>query len=1199
MRYPISAARRRLGNAVLALLVLSLGWYWLHTRDEAIRSRAIEFMEEALPGGVEVSVGRASFRMFKGITLHDVRISVPYDERLDPQAVDAQQRTLFSARTLKLVHNPWRLLFGGLLVERVVAVEPRIVLTQNVDTGLRNWQILSEAAKDEDMPNPEHRPSITLRSVQAVIASINAGGDRQEEVERLDADVRPHPQAHSGYYIEIRRYSEPPERTTVYFDPGARMVANTPFVDTRTVRLQLPKPAHDLFEDIDLQGEVKLTRMLYDARKRQDFDSEIALRHVRCRIPFSLLRSQEERRRLRELAAQGPLPQDESVLTMTDVHGIVRLAADRLHVDIAGGLNGATCTVRGELDEVSRGLDEAGVRFEFKGTDIPTPEGRIRERMLTDEGIPWVVRKYFIDYDPHGDLDFDLHFNRPAGPDHDLLVTGEVRFKGIRAECRWFKYPLEDVRGRLRFEKDYVYLENLHGRHGAGQAAINVVFDGRKFWSDIDVDIQASAIPLDPALYTALPRHYQAAWSRFSPRGTANIHARLHRRGGEEDEPKPRWHKRIVIELTDAQAWMAPYPHPLEHIYGRLDVQQERIRIDGLTGISRGGSVRVDGYTILKADHGPEVELRVEARKMKLDPSLGAALPPEGRGAFEQFEPEGFVDVVGSVSLHGATSGLVWDLRSRVYDATICYEHFPYRVDGVEGEIAIRPDRLSIIQASGRHDDAEIAVGGQVERRDNGYAADIVLDTRRIRLTAELLRALPRPLQEVWELLDPAGEVRVRTRLFFASEDGRPIQRHRTEIEPMDASLRFRGFPLRLSSVTGKVLVTNRRVEILFLRGHHQGGTVELRGEIGLGAPGPRGTLVLEARDLEFGEELVGAMPDGLRAFFDPMNPQGRFDLRLDPLRFAGGSEGGRTWEFDGRIDLDGFEGDLGFRVSDGRGRVSGRGGFHENGRIELELSASMEKARLSDWHVSDLSARIHTDAASNRILVEDASADLYGGDATGFAEVEIGKGPSDYQASFTVRDVQLGSYLETHAAGDRPSDGGGERARGTISGHFALRGRAGKGGYREGAGEMFVAEAQVWKLPVFLAIFQVLNLAPDENVFHDGRLKLFLSGPRLTLQHIDLQGKAMSFVGGGTLDLVTDQLNVTLLAGSPVRIKLPLLTDILQGASREIMEVKVTGTLTEPGITPQPLRSLKTALETLFPEAPEPIRRRPIAPGE
>jgi hypothetical protein len=66
-----------------------------------------------------------------------------------------------------------------------------------------------------------------------------------------------------------------------------------------------------------------------------------------------------------------------------------------------------------------------------------------------------------------------------------------------------------------------------------------------------------------------------------------------------------------------------------------------------------------------------------------------------------------------------------------------------------------------------------------------------------------------------------------------------------------------------------------------------------------------------------------------------------------------------------------------------------------------------------------------------------------------------------------------------------------------------------------------------------------------------------------------------------------TKQLDVRLLAGSPLRLRLPILTDLLEGASRELMEVRLTGTFQEPTIEPQPLKSLAKALKRIFPEAP------------
>jgi hypothetical protein len=146
------------------------------------------------------------------------------------------------------------------------------------------------------------------------------------------------------------------------------------------------------------------------------------------------------------------------------------------------------------------------------------------------------------------------------------------------------------------------------------------------------------------------------------------------------------------------------------------------------------------------------------------------------------------------------------------------------------------------------------------------------------------------------------------------------------------------------------------------------------------------------------------------------------------------------------------------------------------------------------------------------------------------------------------------------------------------------VRGRTGSRRFHEGGGEVFLREAEVWRLPLAMSIFQVLNLTPDENVFHDGWLKFYMTRSTLTLQKIDLQGKAMSFIGGGRMDLDTGELDVVLLAGSPVRITVPFLTEILEGASREVMEVRIRGTVAQPKIKPQPLKSLKRALETLFP---------------
>ncbi|MGB9625341.1 MAG: hypothetical protein ACPMAQ_10815, partial [Phycisphaerae bacterium] len=55
------------------------------------------------------------------------------------------------------------------------------------------------------------------------------------------------------------------------------------------------------------------------------------------------------------------------------------------------------------------------------------------------------------------------------------------------------------------------------------------------------------------------------------------------------------------------------------------------------------------------------------------------------------------------------------------------------------------------------------------------------------------------------------------------------------------------------------------------------------------------------------------------------------------------------------------------------------------------------------------------------------------------------------------------------------------------------------------------------------------------------------------------------------------------LLAGSPRRLPpLGVLTELAEGAARELMEVRVRGSLYEPKIEVQPLQSLRRAMEAM-----------------
>ncbi|MFH1420299.1 MAG: AsmA-like C-terminal domain-containing protein [Planctomycetota bacterium] len=1188
-RHPVSLTRQRAGVALLIALLLGLSWYACTTRDESIRERAVKFLTEATAG--EVEVGRAHFEMFRGITLYDVRVSTPYDEQFDPTAVAPAERRIFSASSVQLIHNPWRLLFGSLRVERIVATKPTIILAHNIENGIRNWQLLATNT-DAQSESGTLRPRITLRSAKAIIVSIDRSGRRETTVEELDADVRPHPQAEAAYCIDVRRFTDPAERTMVVFDPGKKLVTNTPFVSAKTIRLQLSKPVQRFFDRIGLDGEVKLGRMVYDTQRPEEWDTRIELRSVRCAVPLSLLRSDVSPAR-GALSQPAASPEEDGVIEMTDVKGTLNLMGNRLALDISGLINGAECRMNGHLDRVGHVLEEVGINLAVQGVRVPFPEGTLRERLMADSKAPKLVREILIDYQPHGEFDVNIRLARKPGADARLVVSGRVEPMGAIGSCQRFPYKIEDIHGALRFESDKVLIENLHGRHGPALVRVDGVVDRSTDRSSVDVKIEASAVPFDVELFEAISERFRSFWQRFNPRGSAHVTVLLKREGAGPDEPMPKFRSYVTADLMDARVAFTEYPYPLEDVHGTLEIQPDGIQFIGLTGHHDAASARIDGYVSFDDQGKPQVELRIEANNMRLDQTLASALPPEGRGAFAQFQPDGYVDLLGAVSLHDSAQGVTYDMRTKVREAEIRYRELPYAVHDVHGEINIRPEAITLVDVSGRHGDAEVTAGGTVHRLDDGYAADLVFDWKRLPLDEALFDTLPEQLKRVWRLLEPTGSIQVRTVLHHVQRDGRTQQHHRSEITTEGAKLRFQGFPLPLSDVAGHVLVTDQQVEFVSLTGRvgqaeqaDKRGEITLSGTLDLTPPGRRGTLKVTAKDMLFTEELLAAMPPRLQEALTSLKPTGRFNLQLDPLHFDIGADGKTRWDFDGEIEFVDAGMNLGFDLRHVAGALRGRGSIGEEG-TSIEARTELSSVVMAGWPLENVLSSIVSAPGAGVILVQDASAEVYGGEATGFAEVRLNGRHTTYQISIAARDLQLRQYLAAESFPRGAEDEKARAARGSVYGNLILRGRSGKGGYREGVGELFVREAQVWKLPLVFAVFQVLNLSLDENVFHDGWLKFYLTKDTLTFQHIDLQGRAVSLVGGGRMDLPTKRLDITLLAGSPMRIRVPFLTDILDGVAREVMEIRVSGTLQKPKITPQPLKSLTTVLKTLFPEPP------------
>ena len=151
---PRLSSKRRIIMIVLFLLLCGLiGAYRYFTNSDRVRQQAEQYLTE-LTGG-HVSVGGATLSIFEGLRLEEVQIFV------DPSKSDDSK--IFSASTFLVQYSPAALLAGRIDATRIVAIDPRVRLIENVQTHQWNYSLLTpRKTSNEPSKLPSRLPEISL-----------------------------------------------------------------------------------------------------------------------------------------------------------------------------------------------------------------------------------------------------------------------------------------------------------------------------------------------------------------------------------------------------------------------------------------------------------------------------------------------------------------------------------------------------------------------------------------------------------------------------------------------------------------------------------------------------------------------------------------------------------------------------------------------------------------------------------------------------------------------------------------------------------------------------------------------------------------------------------------------------------------------------------------------------------------------------
>jgi hypothetical protein len=141
------------------------------------------------------------------------------------------------------------------------------------------------------------------------------------------------------------------------------------------------------------------------------------------------------------------------------------------------------------------------------------------------------------------------------------------------------------------------------------------------------------------------------------------------------------------------------------------------------------------------------------------------------------------------------------------------------------------------------------------------------------------------------------------------------------------------------------------------------------------------------------------------------------------------------------------------------------------------------------------------------------------------------------------------------------------------------------------GDGAVRLRDADVYQLPVMLAVLKVLRLKPpDTTAFTTSNIDYRILGEHLYFDRIEFTGDAVSLWGAGEMSLERElKLRLFVQVGrsdSPIPLVGDLVAPVFREAGRGFMLVHVTGPLENPSLRTETFPGLQEMFEQMFPEA-------------
>lgn len=772
---------------------------------------------------------------------------------------------------------------------------------------------------------------------------------------------------------------------------------------------------------------------------------------------------------------------------------------------------------------------------------------------------------------------------------HGDVIDGYLRHPKI-------PIPLYGLTASLDWENEQLTIANISARNGETQLLGHGQLSFQNGLPKGQAEAKLTNVPINEKLRPYLNGGVLKAFDEINPSAIGTAHLTV----GFQNDGKPNLFLN-ELKLTHGECRLASFPVPVANIQGT--VRQDPIWMGGtrlmvdMKGHAAEGDLHLQG-SIVNPGSTHETDFDLTFNNVRINEQ------------FHQHIPSKFQKTVHDLQLFGLISGRMHlyrppvsqskfqhSIAGNLSEARVQSTQFPYRIDGLSGEVIFENDQWVFRNLTGHHESTQLTGSGDYNPHpEDGQPLNMTVTVVKGQFDNSLRLACQSAsthLSELWNRLQPRGEfqgqVQVSTNLDHQASVDIPIM-HISQGRVLSEA-----FPFELTDIDSDVEYKDGKLEFTHLKGRHGNSKLQMKGWYqNLDDHWVFHLDKIVADDLVPDNDLLKALPENLSAMFRDLRFTAPFSLN-GQLELRGTYDQAATtaaWTF--KTILNDASLFSGLDVKGISGVVETAGNIDRNGLVNMKGELNLDSLWVLDQQVTGLKGPIRLQGSeliigspatfTNAEMLnqeersrKSVSGSFYRGTVSLDSKVVLSD-TFPYRLRIRVNRARLedwatrNGFVQTTMAG-------------IVNSWIDLIGSGSLPSDVQGEGRLWISPAALYELPVMGQVFKVLQFtAPDKTAFRHAYSEFDVVNERIQFRRIDLLGDAFSLVGKG--DIGFDQaMHLSFLSTPPPNRVLPFVTKLIRGPLEGVIRVEVSGTTQYPvaqvrsGV-PEALRGMVRLLE-------------------